>query len=94
VIAYDFGYIGLAGNDIIGLSGPWEAMRVLGTVAVEKDGSATFRVPANTPIAFQALDAEGKAVQLMRFCCGRLVCVFARRGRCLRFAAERSYAPV
>ena len=37
-----------------------------GTVPVEEDGSATFRVPANTPIAFQALDAEGKAVQLMR----------------------------
>jgi formylglycine-generating enzyme required for sulfatase activity len=66
VIAYDFGYIGLAGNDIIGLSGPWEAMRILGTVPVEEDGSATFRVPANTPIAFQALDTEGKAVQLMR----------------------------
>jgi formylglycine-generating enzyme required for sulfatase activity len=66
VIGYDFGYIGLAGNDIIGLSGPWEAMRILGTVPVEEDGSVTFRVPANTPIGFQALDAEGKAVQLMR----------------------------
>ena len=30
------------------------------------DGSANFRVPANTPIAVQPLDAEGKAVQLMR----------------------------
>lgn len=66
VIGYDFGYIGLAGNDVIGLSGPWEAMRILGTVPVEEDGSASFKAPANTPIAFQALDAEGKAVQLMR----------------------------
>ncbi|MHC4249593.1 MAG: SUMF1/EgtB/PvdO family nonheme iron enzyme [Planctomycetota bacterium] len=66
VIGYNFGYIGLAGNDKIGLSGPWEAMRILGTTPVEKDGSAVFRVPANEPIAFQALDAEGKAVQLMR----------------------------
>ena len=66
VIAYNFGYIGLAGADKIGLSGPWEAMRIIGTTPVEEDGSASFRVPANTPIAFQALDAEGKAVQLMR----------------------------
>jgi formylglycine-generating enzyme required for sulfatase activity len=66
VLAYDFGYIGLAGNDKIGLSGPWDAMRIVGTTPIETDGSAVFKVPANTPIAFQALDAEGKAVQLMR----------------------------
>ncbi len=66
VIAYNFGYVGLAGNDKIGLSGPWEAMRILGTTPVQLDGSALFRIPANTPVAFQALDAEGKAVQLMR----------------------------
>ena len=66
VIAYDFGYVGLAGTDKIGLSGPWEAMRIIGTTPVGEDGSASFRVPANTPLAFQALDAEGKAVQLMR----------------------------
>ena len=66
VIAYNFGYVGLAGNDKIGISGPWDAMRILGTTRVEEDGSATFRIPANTPVAFQALDEEGKAVQLMR----------------------------
>ena len=66
VIAYDFGYVGLAGMDKIGLTGPWEAMRILGTTPVEADGSAVFRIPANTSIAFQPLDAEGKAVQLMR----------------------------
>ena len=66
VIAYHFGYIGLAGNDKIGLSGPWEAMRILGTTPVQEDGSAMFRIPADTPVAFQAVDAEGKAVQLMR----------------------------
>jgi formylglycine-generating enzyme required for sulfatase activity len=66
VIAYHFGYVGLAGNDKIGLSGPWEAMRILGTTPVAEDGSALFRIPANTPVAFQALDGEGKAVQLMR----------------------------
>jgi len=66
VIAYHFGYVGLAGNDKIGLSGPWDAMRILGTTPVEEDGSALFRIPADTPVAFQALDGEGKAVQLMR----------------------------
>lgn len=66
VLAYHFGYPGLAGSDKIGYGGPWEAMRILGTTPVEEDGSASFRVPANTPIALQALDAEGKAVQLMR----------------------------
>ncbi|MBM4017807.1 MAG: hypothetical protein FJ288_05675 [Planctomycetes bacterium] len=64
--AYHFGYPGLAGPDLIGYGGPWEAMRILGTVPVAEDGSALFRVPADTPLAIQALDAEGKAVQLMR----------------------------
>ena len=66
VIAYDFGYVGMAGVDKIGLSGPWEAMHILGTTPVEEDGSAIFKVPANTPIAFQALDERGNALQLMR----------------------------
>ncbi|WP_460165553.1 SUMF1/EgtB/PvdO family nonheme iron enzyme [Thermostilla marina] len=66
IVAYDFGYPGLAGPDKVGFGGPWEVMRILGTVPVEEDGSACFRVPANTPLAIQPLDAEGKAVQLMR----------------------------
>ncbi|MFH1267818.1 MAG: hypothetical protein ABIK89_19040, partial [Planctomycetota bacterium] len=39
---------------------------VLGTVPVEKDGSAYFRVPSGLPFFLQALDAEGMAVQTMR----------------------------
>ena len=66
VLSYHFGYRGLAGPDKIGLGGPWEVMRILGTVPLEADGSALFHVPANTPVAVQPLDAEGKAVQLMR----------------------------
>ena len=66
VMAYHFGYRGLAGPDKVGYGGPWEVMRILGTVRLEEDGSAMFRVPANTPIAVHALDAEGKAMQLMR----------------------------
>ena len=66
LVSYDFGYRGLAGSDKIGYGGPWEAMRIIGTVPVEQDGSASFHVPANTPISLQTLDGEGKAVQLMR----------------------------
>jgi len=66
ILAYHFGYRGLAGPDKIGYGGPWEAMRILGTVPLAEDGSAMFRVPANTPVAVQPLDAEGKAIQLMR----------------------------
>lgn len=66
IVAYDFGYPGLAGPDRIGHGGPWEVMRILGTVPIEEDGSAFFRVPARTPLTVQALDGEGRAVQLMR----------------------------
>lgn len=39
---------------------------VLGTVPVEKDGSAYFRVPSGVIVFFQALDANGMAIQTMR----------------------------
>lgn len=39
---------------------------VLGTVPVEEDGSAWFRVPSGVPFFLQALDAEGMAIQTMR----------------------------
>ena len=42
------------------------ARMLLGTVPVEVDGSAYFRVPARRPPYFQAVDAEGRAVQGMR----------------------------
>ena len=38
----------------------------LGTVPVEKDGSAYFKVPVNIPFFLQALDARGIPVQNMR----------------------------
>jgi len=67
VFTYHFGYPGMGGLlGVIGADGPWDIKRVLGTVPVEKDGSALFRVPANTPISIQPLDEEGKALQVMR----------------------------
>ncbi len=67
LFTYHFAYRGMGGLlGTVGLDGPWDVKRVLGTVPVEPDGSALFRVPANTPISVQPLDAEGKALQLMR----------------------------
>jgi len=40
--------------------------QVWGFVPVAEDGSACFKVPANKPIYFMALDGEGRAVQRMR----------------------------
>ncbi len=42
------------------------ARMFLGTVPVEKDGSAYFRAPARKPLYFQAVDEFGRAVQGMR----------------------------
>lgn len=67
VFTYVYGYRGMGGlYGTIGMDGPWDMRRVLGTVAVEADGSAFFRIPANTPVSVQPLDREGKALQLMR----------------------------
>ncbi len=52
--------------DRVGLDGPWDVKRIIGTVPVEADGSAHFRVPPCTPVSLQPLDEDGKAVQLMR----------------------------
>ena len=67
LFTYHFAYQGMGGLlGVVGMDGPWDVKRMLGTVPVEEDGSALFRVPANTPLSIQPLDAEGKALQLMR----------------------------
>ncbi|MCB1127720.1 MAG: formylglycine-generating enzyme family protein, partial [Verrucomicrobiae bacterium] len=67
VIGYEFTFHGFGGEpDRVGFDGPWDVRRILGTVPVEPDGSALIRVPAHTPVAVQPLDAEGKALALMR----------------------------
>ncbi|NQU25110.1 MAG: hypothetical protein HQ567_27810, partial [Candidatus Nealsonbacteria bacterium] len=66
LFAFDYGYQRLANHTYIGIEGPWDVHRILGTVDVESDGSSVFRVPANTPLAVQPLDENGKALQLMR----------------------------
>ncbi|MFO7976806.1 MAG: LamG-like jellyroll fold domain-containing protein, partial [Candidatus Hydrogenedentota bacterium] len=67
LFTYHFVYPGMGGPQaVVGMEGPWDIKRIMGTVPVAEDGSAYFRVPANTPISLQPLDEEGKALQLMR----------------------------
>lgn len=61
-----FAYNQMGGHLHVGVDGPWDVKRILGTVPVEEDGSALFRVPANTPISVQPLDSSGMALQVMR----------------------------
>jgi hypothetical protein len=52
--------------DVKGVMINWTPARVLGTVPVEADGSAHFRVPSNLAVYFQALDEDYREVQRMR----------------------------
>ena len=63
---FEYSYRNQGGHYFVGMEGGWDVRRLIGTVPVEEDGSAMFKVPANTPIAVQPLDTEGKAMQLMR----------------------------
>ena len=53
-------------NPNLGVSSEDPGKFVVGTVPVEEDGSAYFRVPSGVSIFFQALDEKGLAVQTMR----------------------------
>ena len=55
-----------ANSPPVGLPNASPGKQVLGTVPVEPDGSAYFRAPAGLPLAVQALDERGMAVQVMR----------------------------
>ena len=55
-----------ANSPRVGLANASPGKQVLGTVPVEPDGSAYFRAPAGIPLAFQALDERGMAMQTMR----------------------------
>jgi hypothetical protein len=55
-----------ANDPRIGHAHAESARMLLGTVSLEADGSAYFRAPSGKPLYFQAVDAEGRAVQSMR----------------------------
>ncbi len=66
VFAVSYGYRGYGGHDVFGMESCWDGRRILGEVPVFEDGSASFKIPANTPIVIQPLDENGAAVQTMR----------------------------
>jgi formylglycine-generating enzyme required for sulfatase activity len=66
VFEFSYGYRGIGSHDYLGMESCWDARRILGEVPVYDDGSASFIIPANTPLAIQPLDEKGRAVQLMR----------------------------
>ena len=65
--AYEYAYNKSSSNhETMGIQSGWDIKRNLGTASIEADGSAIFKVPANTPISIQPLDADGRAIQWMR----------------------------
>lgn len=66
IFEYVYSYRNMGGHYDIGMEGPWDVRRLIGTVPVEPDGSAHFEIPANTPISLQPLDAAGMAIQQKR----------------------------
>jgi hypothetical protein len=44
----------------------WDAKEVLGEAKIYPDGSASFKVPARTPVYFQVIDSNGFCVATMR----------------------------
>lgn len=67
VLNFEFAYINSLSDHVAqGIQSGWDIKRELGIVPIEADGSATFVIPANTPISLQPLDSTGAAIQLMR----------------------------
>ena len=59
VFAYEYTYVNSESDHIAqGIQSGWDIKRNLGEVDVEPDGSAMFKIPANTPVSFQPLDSE------------------------------------
>ena len=79
VVALDFRSTGIGSNGNNGPSGgalvstpisvgngTWDVKIPLGDTPIYEDGSASFIVPAKTPLYFQVLDENGHAIQTMR----------------------------
>jgi len=57
------------GMDVLSYLGTFNLERVIGTVPVEEDGSASFIVPAERPLFFVALDENDLSVKRMQSFC-------------------------
>lgn len=75
---------------VVSCGATYAPKRVWGFADVEEDGSAHFEVPANVPLYFLPLDAEGRAVQRMRTFTHFMP---GERQSCVGCHADRNYAP-
>jgi len=99
-ISFNNGPAGSARLDTpVSIGGTWDTKIVLGDAEVYEDGSASFIVPARMPVYFQAIDAEGRAVQSMRSWATlqggeKLSCIgcHAKRNRAPNAAARKTIA--
>lgn len=66
IYKYEFSPRRAGGHYAMGMEAGWDQHLILGTAPVEADGSAAFKVPANTPVSIQPLDKDGKALAIMR----------------------------
>lgn len=66
IFTYAYGYYKVGNHHHMGVESGWDVKRLLGAVKVEDDGSAMFKIPANTTISIQPLDKAGRAIQLFR----------------------------
>jgi len=74
---------------VVSCGATYAPKRVWGFADVEEDGSAHFEVPANVPLYFLPLDAEGRAVQRMRTFTHFMP---GERQSCVGCHADRNYA--
>ena len=68
----------------------WGTARVIGTVPVEDDGSAHFRVPADQTVYFQALDENFLELRRMR---SNVTFVAGERRTCIGCHESKPIAP-
>ena len=66
IFAYHYAFNHTGSHQAVGVESSWDMKYVLGEVPVTEKGGIFFNAPVNTPISIQPLDAEGRAVQLMR----------------------------
>ncbi len=74
---------------VVSCGATYAPKRVWGFAKVEEDGSAHFKVPANLPLYFLPLDAEGRAVQRMRTFTHFMP---GERQSCIGCHSDRNYA--
>ena len=76
---------------VVSCGATYAPKRVWGFADVEADGSAHFLVPANVPIYFLPLDAEGRALQRMRTFTHFMP---GERQSCIGCHADRNYVSI